>query len=318
MSSNASQRRRFDRDVDGILVLDKSTGMTSNAALQEARGLFRALKAGHAGSLDPLASGMLPICFGHATKVCAFLLEAHKTYRFEARLGERTDTGDADGSIVERRGVPVLDEGQIQLALLAATGEQLQVPPMYSALKHQGQRLYELARRGEEVERAPRSIVIESLRLLHFDQHELTIEVHCSKGTYVRTLAENIASRLGTIAHLTALRRLQVSPFEEQSMLTLAHLAEVAKSGLHAIDALLVAPDQALMHLPAVSFDASGTEALLRGQGTVGIAVPGIGAWVRMYGPEQRFLGLGEIAPGAVIQPRRLFVDLAPNEPINL
>src|SRR5712672_489649 len=126
MSSNASQRRRFDRDVDGILVLDKSTGMTSNAALQEARGLFRALKAGHAGSLDPLASGMLPICFGHATKVCACLLEAHKTYRFTARLGERTDTGDADGSIVERRGVPVLDEGQIQLALLAATGEQLQ------------------------------------------------------------------------------------------------------------------------------------------------------------------------------------------------
>jgi tRNA pseudouridine55 synthase len=303
-----SKPRRFDRDVDGILLLDKPVGITSNAALQKVRVLYRAVKAGHAGSLDPMASGMLPICFGQATKVCAFLLDASKAYRFIVRLGERTDTGDADGAIVERRAIPTLTEKQIDASLQAMLGEQQQVPPMYSALKHEGQRLYELARRGEEVERAPRHIVVKSLVLKHFSGDEIEIELHCSKGTYVRTFAEDFAVRVGTVGHLTMLRRLQVDPFTDRAMVTIEQLQSSADQEFAALDSLLIPADQALAHLRAVQVDGSGELALLHGQTVVGGEALLSGELVRLYGPEHHFLGLGEAGDRGAIQPRRLFV----------
>ncbi len=312
MSSPAVKPRRFDRDVNGILLLDKPLGLSSNAALQQARVLFRAIKAGHAGSLDPLASGMLPVCFGQATKICAFLLDARKTYQFTARLGERTDTADAEGVVIERQTVAKLTADQIQTVLRASLGEQQQVPPMYSALKHQGERLYSLARRGETVERLARPIVIESLALVRFDSDELELTVRCTKGTYVRTLAEDIAKRLKTVAHLTALRRLQVDPFGDRPMYSLDRLRELSSAEL---DAALIAPDEALPQLPAVQFDLQGEQALLRGQCVVTSIEDGVTSWVRMYGVQRRFLGLGEVSElvgelGAerTIQPRRLMV----------
>jgi len=304
----AGKPRRFDRDVDGILLLDKSRGLSSNAALQQARILFRALKAGHAGSLDPMATGMLPVCFGQATKVCAFLLDARKSYRFTARLGERSDTGDADGTIVEHMPVPAITELHIDAVLRASVGEQSQVPPMYSALKHQGERLYKLARRGESVERAPRQIVIEALTLMRFNGNELELEVRCSKGTYVRTLAEDIAKKLGTLAHLTALRRLQVDPFAGLPMHTLDQLTALPGGGLPSLDALLIPADQALAHLSAVELDQAGQETLRHGQSVLAHSTARPGDMVRMYGPQGVFLGLGEAGDGGTIQPRRLFM----------
>jgi tRNA pseudouridine55 synthase len=310
MSAKPARPRRFDRDVDGILLLDKPQGISSNAALQQARVLFRALKAGHAGSLDPMATGMLPLCFGHATKVCAFLLDARKSYRFVAKLGERTDTGDADGTIVERASVPERTAAQIESVLQASLGEQSQVPPMYSALKHQGQRLYDMARRGESVERAPRRILIEALKLVRFGGNELEVEVRCSKGTYVRTLAEDLAAKMGTLAHLTALRRVQVDPFDAHSMVTQDRLEALAATGLPTLDGLLIPSDQALGHLLEVEFDHDGGQAVLRGQSAVGQSLmkPKPGEFVRMYDPSRLFLGLGEVAANDAIQPRRLFV----------
>jgi tRNA pseudouridine55 synthase len=313
MSATPARPRRFDRDVDGILLLDKPQGISSNAALQQARVLFRALKAGHAGSLDPLATGMLPLCFGQATKVCAFLLDARKSYRFVAKLGARTDTGDADGVIVERASVPEYTAAQIESVLQTNLGEQLQVPPMYSALKHRGQRLYDMARRGESVERAPRRIVIEALKLVRLGSNELEIEVRCSKGTYVRTLAEDLATKIGTLAHLTALRRVQVDPFDARSMVTLDQLATLAATGLPTIDALLIPSDQALGHLSMVELDHDNHQAALRGQNVIGksLSKAELGTLVRMYGPNLLFLGLGEMTASNTIQPRRLFVKSA-------
>jgi tRNA pseudouridine55 synthase len=309
MSASPSKPRRFDRDVDGILLLDKPPGLSSNSALQQVRVLFRALKAGHAGSLDPMATGMLPICLGQATKVCAFLLDARKSYRFTARLGVRTDTGDAEGTITERVPVPALTRAQIETVLQVNVGEQSQIPPMYSALKHQGQRLYDMARRGEIVERAPRKIFLEALTLVELREKEIEIDVRCSKGTYIRTLAEDLAAQLGTVAHLTALRRTQVDPFAASSMVTLAHLTELATSGFPALEALLIPADQALGHLRVVEFDAAGQRALLQGQSVARLGTTS-GDLVRMVGPDGSFLGLGEAVAGA-IHPKRLFVKSA-------
>ena len=214
MNDVASPRpRRFDREVDGILLLDKPTGISSNAALQQARRLFRALKAGHAGSLDPLASGLLPVCFGQATKVCGQLLESAKAYRVVARLGEQTDTADAEGQVIATRPVPPLDRNEVEAVVARFMGDQTQVPPMYSALKHGGKRLYELARQGETVDRAARSIHIGSIEVLRVDLPEVELEVACSKGTYIRTLVEDIARALGTVGHVAVLRRLRVDAF---------------------------------------------------------------------------------------------------------
>jgi len=319
VNAPSAKPRRFDRDVDGILLLDKPIGISSNAALQQARVVFRALKAGHAGSLDPMASGMLPVCFGQATKVCAFLLDSGKTYRFTVRLGERSDTGDADGAIVERADVPPLDADRIASVLQALLGEQQQVPPMYSALKHQGKRLYELARRGEEVDRAPRTIRIDSLTFHGVDGRDLDVSVRCSKGTYVRTLAEDMARQLGTVGHLVALRRLSVDPFGNLPMFTLEDLRERAAGGVQAIDDLLLPMDRAVEHLKAVEVCGAGRNALLHGQAArcsgepLSEQISGAGdqeTLVRMYGPSGQFLGLGVLRPDGLVHPRRLMVGI--------
>ncbi len=287
--------KRFDRAIDGILLLDKPQGMSSNTALQRARGFYRAIKAGHAGSLDPLATGMLPICFGQATKVCGYLLNSRKTYRVAALLGIRTDSADADGLPIERRDIPVFDAAQATAVLNSFLGVQQQVPPMYSALKHEGRRLYELARSGETIEREPREIFIERIELVAFSANTIEFEVRCSKGTYVRSLVEDVAARLGTVAHVTLLRRTQVDPFDAARMVTLEQLAELA---LPERDALLQPADTALLELPALQLDAAETIALFHGKPLTGLAAAA--GLFRAYGPLEgaaqadsgRFLGI--------------------------
>jgi tRNA pseudouridine55 synthase len=287
--------KRFDRAVDGILLLDKPQGMSSNAALQRARGIYRALKAGHAGSLDPLATGMLPVCFGQATKVCGYLLNSRKTYRVAALLGIKTDSADADGVPVEQREVPAFDAARATEVLNSFLGAQQQVPPMYSALKHEGRRLYELARSGETIEREPRDIFIERIELIAHSANTLEFEVRCSKGTYVRSLVEDVAARLGTVGHVTLLRRTQVDPFDASRMVTLERLAELPLADL---DALLQPADTALHELPEVQLAAAQTIALFHGKPLIGLVVPA--GLCRAYGPVEgageaglrRFLGI--------------------------
>lgn len=298
--------RRFYRDIDGILLLDKPLGLSSNAALQEARALFGANKAGHAGSLDPLASGVLPIGFGQATKVCGRLLNSSKTYRVRVRLGARTESGDLEGPIVERAPVPPLTEERIDAVLRSFEGEQLQVPPMHSALKFAGKRLYELARRGETVERTPRRIVLEGLRRIAFSDDVLEFDVHCSKGTYIRTLAADVAAGLGTLGYVDALRRLSVDPFGDLPAYSIEELAELP---LEKRDKVLLTSDAAFLDLPRVDLGTDEERRLLLGQT---IAWPGQGVFsgqARAYGRAGRFLGLVEEQAGNRIKPLRLFLD---------
>jgi tRNA pseudouridine55 synthase len=305
LTTSSTKPKRFDRAVDGIILLDKPQGLSSNSALQRVRALLRALKAGHAGSLDPLATGMLPLCFGQATKVCNYLLDSRKSYRVTARLGIKTDSADADGTVMETRDVPQFDEQQLKDVLQSFLGEQHQVPPMYSALKHQGQRLYELARAGEMVERAARRITIEHIHLIEWDEQSIAFEVRCSKGTYIRSLVEDTAERLGTIAHVTQLRRLQVDPFAEDQMVTLEQLEHSAQQGLHVIDKYLLSADTALPNLPSVILNEAQVSHLMQGrQFNISDVAQGL---VRAYGSNGAFIGLIKVE-GATASPERLFL----------
>lgn len=295
--------RRFDRSVDGIVLLDKPQGLSSNAALQQVRGLFRAIKAGHAGSLDPLATGMLPICLGQATKVCGYLLNSRKTYRVAALLGSRTDSADADGQVIEQQPVPEFAAAEAQAVLDSFLGAQQQIPPMYSALKHQGRRLYELARAGAQIERAPRDIVIEQITLQACSATTLEFEVRCSKGTYVRSLVEDIAARLGTVGHVTLLRRTQVDPFAAARMVTLDALADLR---LPQLDALLLPADCALAGLPVLSLDATHAIDLFHGKPLTGLSGTAEGLW-RAYDADQRFLGILRADARGEVRAERLF-----------
>jgi tRNA pseudouridine55 synthase len=301
------------RDIDGILLLDKPEGLTSNAALQRLRRLFNARKAGHTGSLDPLASGLLPICFGQATKVCGLLLDANKTYVVTVVLGERTATGDREGEVVERLAVPELDETAIRSVAAQFLGESEQVPPMYSALKRQGQRLYQLARQGIEVERAARRIVVHRMELLAVAGNQLQFEVECSKGTYVRTLAEDFARSIGTAGHVGSLRRLSLGPFVRPAMHTLASLEQAAATP-QVLDALLLPIDAALPEMAAVRLGTAEQACVLQGQ-AVFVAGPG-SARVKMYGEGGLFLGTGRMtAEGLQLAPERIMVDITPAAP---
>jgi len=297
------------RDVNGILLLDKPAGLSSNAALQQARRLFRARKAGHTGSLDPLASGLLPLCFGQATKAAGMLLDADKTYQVVAELGSRTETGDAEGAVVETRPVPVDLAERLRPVLDGFLGPIEQVPPMYSALKRDGQRLYQLARKGIEVAREPRSITIHSLAEVDLDGSRLSFEVRCSKGTYVRTLVEDVARALGTVGHVVGLRRTRLGPFQDERMWTLEELqGRLANGGEAALDGMLLGADFALRHWPAVTVGAGEQIGLMRGQAVLA-AGPG-GAKVRMYGPGGVFLGVGQMTPdGCRVAPVRVMLD---------
>lgn len=296
-------RRRRGRPVSGVLLLDKPAGLTSNQALQTARRLLDAAKAGHTGTLDPLATGLLPLCFGEATKVSQFLLGAHKTYRARARLGVTTTTGDSEGTVLRERSVAV-DEAALAVALAAHTGDIQQVPPMHSALKHEGQRLYELARRGETVERPARQVHIGRLELLSFSGDEFEIELDCSKGTYVRSLIEDIGEALGCGAHMTALRRLRVGALDVAGAVDLDRLRAAAQEGPAALDAFLLPVSAALAHLPQVQLAPPEADCLRHGQ-AVRVAQPLAAGWVAVFDAQRAFLGMAEACDGRLL-PRRL------------
>lgn len=302
--------KRFHREVDGILLLDKALGVSSNAALQQVRVLYGALKAGHAGSLDPLASGLLPVCFGQATKVCGRLLNSGKTYRVLVQLGELTPSGDGETEVIERAPVPALTAAGVDATLAQFLGHQQQIPPMHSALKFEGKRLYELARKGESVERPPRDIVIHKIARVGTEEglatNQLEFDVYCSKGTYIRTLAADVAVKLGTLGYVKGLRRLSVDPFGDQPMFTLEALSAESQEQL---GARLLAVDTAFADLPRVDLDASAEQSLLLGRTVSGQAAAPLGE-VRLYGPAGRFLGLGEGQPGGQVKPARLFVSV--------
>jgi tRNA pseudouridine55 synthase len=266
--------------------------------------LFDARKAGHTGSLDPLADGMLPICLGDATKLSAFLLDADKHYHFRVRLGETTATGDTEGEVLQTRSVPALSEQDLLDVLAEFRGEILQLPPMYSALKHQGKRLYELAREGIEVEREPRPITIHELRLGEVALPEFELQVHCSKGTYVRTLAEDIGEKLGCGAHVVALRRTGVGPYTEFPMFTMEQLEQTAEGGQAELDRLLLPIDTALGNWPAVTVGADSGFYLKQGQAVLVPKAPTEG-WVRVYLGDQ-FIAVGEIQDDGKVAPKRL------------
>ena len=293
------------RRVNGILLLDKPQGMTSNASLQVVKRLYQARKAGHTGSLDPLATGLLPLCFGEATKVSGFLLDADKRYRVVCRLGERTTTGDAEGEVVEQRPVEGVTEARLRQVLEGFVGEIEQIPPMYSAVKHKGERLYKLARQGVEVEREARKVDIHSLELLDFSIPVFEIDVHCSKGTYVRTLVEDIGEQLGCGAHVTALRRLAVGPFDDSQLVDMAALEAKAAEGMAALDKLLLPMESGLSQWPGVRLSGDAAFYLRQGQPVLVPQAPTEG-WVRLYEGESRFLGMGEILDDGRVAPRRL------------
>ncbi|MBZ9558275.1 MULTISPECIES: tRNA pseudouridine(55) synthase TruB [Modicisalibacter] len=296
-------RRRRGLPIDGVLLLDKPPGVSSNHALQRARRLFQAQKAGHTGTLDPMATGLLPVCFGEATKFSSYLLEADKVYRTRVKLGEITDTGDADGSIVERRPVAGIDEATLQRVLNDFRGEIEQIPPMHSALKHQGRPLYELAREGKTIARAPRRVTVYDTRLVSCTTESFELEVACSKGTYIRTLAEDIGSALGCGAHITALRRLKTGPFQATDMVGFEGLE--AESG-ETLTASLLPMDVLVRHLPRLDVEPEAASRLLHGQraaaDTAGLADADL---ARLY-RDGAFLGLVAVTGTGEIAPRRL------------
>lgn len=301
-----ARRRRKGRDVNGVLLLDKPAGITSNKALQEIKHLFRAAKAGHTGSLDPLATGMLPICLGEATKISAFLLDADKCYRVRCRLGVTTTTADADGEIVQTRDCEHITMRDVEKHKAQFSGPVSQIPPMYSAVKHQGQRLYALAREGIEVERKPRTVQIHELRFHSLDDCMLELEVACSKGTYVRTLVEDLGEALGCGAHVIQLRRLSVGPFEGD-MVTIDELKvaiDIDSDDLAAVDRYLLPIDSGIAHWPDVHLDSDAAFYMRQGQPILVPHAPTEG-WVRIY-DQSCFLGVGEIQDDGKVAPRRM------------
>lgn len=296
----------------GILLLDKPAGLSSNAALQRVRRTLGVDKAGHVGSLDPLATGMLPICLGEATKIAGDVLAGRKCYQFTIGLGARTATGDTEGAVVETLPVPSLTPQALEVVLNQFLGTQAQVPPMYSALKRDGQPLYKLARAGVEVERQARDIELFELVLLGHNADQLELRTVCSKGTYVRVLAEDIARALGTCGHVTLLRRVFVEPFEAESMETLESVVQAREEGR--LPRVLPA-DWPLQHLPKISLSTVETIRLQQGQPVPIDAAAAAGdprvlaaARIRLYDNAGRFLGIGASDGTGTVQPRRLFV----------
>jgi tRNA pseudouridine55 synthase len=293
-------------DIHGILLLDKPLGLTSAGAVARVKRLFNARKAGHTGSLDPLASGILPICFGEATKFGAQLLNADKTYRVTVRLGERTPSADRESEVIETRALPAFSREQLRQALATFPRNYSQVPPMHSALKQDGKPLYEYARAGITLERAARDIIIHELELLDWQAPDLSFEVRCTKGAYIRVLAEDLAAQLGTIGHLAALRRIGVAPFAAEPKAFEA-LESMSMAQRH--EALLPV-DAALSACPRFDLPVSGISALRQGQ-TVSLMgqPPGLPGTVRIYAAGLGFLGLGEIEAAGWLKPLRLIAS---------
>lgn len=306
-------RRQRGRDVNGMIVVDKPSGASSNDAVQRAKQLYRAQKVGHTGSLDPLATGVLPLCFGEATKFSQFLLDSDKKYWARIKLGVRTDSGDADGQVLETCAVVGVDAAAVEKVLARFRGEIDQVPSMFSAIKHQGQPLYKLARRGIEVERKSRRVTIYSNELVAFEGDQFELEIHCSKGTYVRTIAEEIGEALGCGAHVCALRRRQAGPYDEAEMLTFAELERVRdEGGFEALDALLLPVESAVRDWPVVSLNDATAFYIRQGQPVIVPHAPTSGR-VQLVeqstdSSKQMFIGVGEILDDGRVAPRRLVV----------
>ena len=298
--------RRRGRVVDGILAVDKPGGMSSNDAVQQAKRLFGARKVGHTGSLDPLATGVLPLCFGEATKFSQYLLTSDKRYRARIKLGVATDSGDADGKVVLERSAAGIGRPQVEAALGNFRGEIQQAPPMFSAVKHQGQPLYKLARQGIEIEREPRTVTIYSNELIAFEGDEFELDTHCSKGTYVRVIAEEIGEMLGCGAHVTALRRTGAGPYGEPDLVTFDALEKAREQG--SLDPFLLPVWSAVREWPQVSLNKDLAYYLRHGQPVIVPHSPTEG-WVRLSESSRagcRFLGVGEVLDDGRIAPRRL------------
>jgi len=294
------------RDLHGIVLLDKPLGLSSNQALQAVRKLLRAAKGGHTGALDPLATGLLPLCLGEATKLAGLLLGSRKAYRATVRLGITTTTADSEGAVLEQRPVPPLDRATIERALARFRGRIVQVPPVYSAIKQGGEALYVKARRGDAVEVPPREVDIHRLELLAVDEDGLELEVECGSGTYIRSLAVDLGQLLGCGAHLIALRRLWVEPFREPAMVTLAQVEAAAAQGEEALEALLLPVAAGLADHPAVHLDATQSAAIRQGQPLVLAAAPCIGPCA-VFADDGHLLALGELGAEGRLGIRRGF-----------
>lgn len=303
-------RRRRGRDVNGILVLDKPEGFSSNDAVQKAKRLFHARKVGHTGALDPLATGVLPLCFGEATKFSQYLLTSDKKYWTRLKLGVATDSGDADGNVLDTRPVEDIDIDRVDDALRFFRGEIDQVPSMFSAVKHQGQPLYKLARQGIEIERDARRVMIYSNEVISLEGDELTLAIHCSKGTYVRTIAQELGEHLGCGAHVTALRRTAAGPFDESELVTFETLEAALEEG--SLDPFLLPVASAVGDWPEVMLNDATAYYLRQGQPVLVPQAPTSG-WVRLSERldegSTRFLGVGEVLNDGRVAPRRLVVS---------
>ncbi|EGQ7811825.1 tRNA pseudouridine(55) synthase TruB [Vibrio parahaemolyticus] len=307
-------RRRKGRPINGVILLDKPTGISSNDALQKVKRIYFAEKAGHTGALDPLATGMLPICLGEATKFSQFLLDSDKRYRVIAKLGERTNTSDSDGEVVETRPVDVTLE-KLEACIEKFRGESDQVPSMFSALKYQGKPLYEYARKGIEVPRESRKITVYEIVLHRFEGDEVEMEVHCSKGTYIRTIVDDLGEMLGCGAHVTMLRRTAVAKYPYEKMVTLeqlnelleqAHREEIAPREL--LDPLLMPMDTAVEDLPEVNLIPELANMVQHGQPVQVLGAPEQGSLRLTMGEERLFIGVGEMNDDGKIAPKRLVV----------
>jgi len=302
------RRRNRSRDISGIVVLNKAAGLSSNSALQEVKKLYEANKAGHAGSLDPLATGVLPVCLGEATKVSQFLLDSDKRYRTRIKLGIRTDSGDSEGTIIEQHEKVSVSRKVVEHALTKFKGEVEQLPPMHSALKIKGVPLYKFARTGITIERKTRLISVYKIELVNFGNGELELDIACSKGTYIRTIADDLGQDLGCGAHIIKLHRTQAGVFEEADCISSKELAlEKASMGLDKIDQHLIPMDQAILDLPEVKLPSSTASYVKNGQSVLVRHVPEEGL-VRMY-EEEQFIGIGCIDDEGKVAPRRLIVN---------
>ncbi|WP_261643865.1 tRNA pseudouridine(55) synthase TruB [Erwinia mallotivora] len=310
-----SRPRRRGRDVHGVLLLDKPQGLSSNDALQKVKRLFSANRAGHTGALDPLATGMLPICLGEATKFSRYLLDSDKRYRVIARLGQRTDTSDADGQIISERPLNFTQQ-QLDDAIDRFRGETQQVPSMYSALKYQGRKLYEYAREGIDVPRESRSIVVYELKFIRWEGNELELEIHCSKGTYIRTITDDLGEMLGCGAHVIYLRRLQVATYPIAGMVTLEQLVTLNEEALRSerpaadlLDSLLMPLDSPAAAYPEVNLLNAAAAYFKQGQPVQVPHVPAKGLVRVTEGSDHKFIGMAEIIDDGRVAPRRLVVE---------
>ncbi|MDR0217609.1 MAG: tRNA pseudouridine(55) synthase TruB [Enterobacteriaceae bacterium] len=314
-------RRRRGRAIHGVLLLDKPQDISSNDALQKVRRVFNASKAGHTGALDPLATGMLPICLGEATKFSQFLLDSDKRYRAIARLGQRTDTSDSQGKIICEREIQITPT-QLDAALETFRGDTLQIPSMYSALKHQGKPLYEYARQGIEIEREARPITVYELQFIRWEDSELELEIHCSKGTYIRTIIDDLGELLGCGAHVIYLRRLQVANYPYHRMVTLEQLYALKEraeqqqiEASELLDPLLLPMDTAVVHFPVIHLSPAVAAYFKQGQPVRSTHNLPAGEWVRVTeGDDNKFIGIAVIDADSLVAPRRLVVEAETDE----